>query len=78
MSLVLPSFLATNDVLIASGRVHAIETRELWRRWRGYCRQYTGCPLTETLDELVTGEVPDTPRLRHWCTVTKALLLRLQ
>jgi len=74
MSFVLPSFLASSDVLVASGRIHAIETRELWRLWRGYCRQHAGRTLTDGLDNLVAGEVPDTPRLRHWCTVTKALL----
>ncbi len=74
MSFALPSFLASSDVLVASGRIHAIETCELWRLWRGYCRQHSGGSLSDGIDSLVAGEVPDTPRLRHWCTTTKALL----
>jgi HEXXH motif-containing protein len=74
MSFVLPSFLTGPDLLVASGRIHAIEIRELWKLWRNYCRQYAGNVLSDGLDKLVVGEVPDTPRLRHWCTVTKALL----
>ncbi len=74
MSFILPSFLASRDLLFASGQIQAVETRELWRMWRGYCRQHAGAALTDGLDRLVAADVPDTPRLRHWCTVTKAML----
>ncbi len=69
----LPSFLSDKDLRAASGRLFAIEARELWSRLRVPVEQY-GPSLGAGIDALLSGGVPDTSKLRHWCHVSKAIL----
>ena len=68
-----PAFIVDEDLLTASRQVLMVEVGALWSRWRKYALEHSGSSLTEALDRL-TRNVPDTPKVRHWCAVTREFL----
>ena len=69
----LPTFLSDRDLQTATARLLSIECRELWRRQRPLIERHGG-GLHLAVDALLEGGVPDSSKVRHWCSVSKEVL----
>jgi len=72
-SMTLPSFIDDNDLQNASAHLLSVECRELWKLQRPIVERYGG-GLHSAVDSLLGLSIPDSPKIRHWCFVSREVI----